>query len=157
MKFTAIILSICCLLIISCKSNEVLSPKEFEGNQLWLTHGGGFAGTYKTYCLLENGQLFKSNKQFEASNPVKGLGKKVTNQIFSNYETLGLGQERMESYDNLNYSIIMVGKDGEKHKLIWGSNQKGSEKMQLFYNNVMNQIRLNTKDSDNSTPPKAVK
>ena len=155
MKYTSIILFVCCLLITSCKTKEVVSPKEFEGSQLLLTHGGGFAGTYKTYCLLENGQLFKSNKQSEASNPVKGLDKKVTSQIFSNYEILGLGNQKVESYGNLNYSITMINKDGEKHKLVWGADQKDTEQLKLFYKNVMNLIRLNNKDDNGKADPTA--
>lgn len=132
-----------CMLTFSCKTNQVVSPEEFQGSRLVLAHGGGFTGKYKTYCLLENGQLFKNSKDFEAKTPVKGFDKKTTTQIFSNYKVLGLGEEEVISYDNLNYSIIMINEKGEEHRLNWGGNQKGVEKLQLFYDNIMNQIRLN--------------
>ena len=138
-------------LIFSCGTNQVISPKNFKGSRIIFSHGGGFAGTYKSYCLLENGQLFKGNKQYEAEQETKSLDKNVTKQIFSNYEVLGFGEQKVESYGNLNYAIMMINEDGEQHKLIWGKDQKGAEQLQLFYNNMMNQIRLNTTDKDGNT------
>ena len=146
MKFAGVLVLCLCLITFSCKTNEVIAPEDFEGSRLILSHGGGFAGTYTIYCLLENGQLFKNSKDFEARNPVRGLEKTTTEQIFSNYEVLGLGKEKVQSYGNLNYSITMINEKGEEHKLIWGKDQKGAEKLQLFYNNIMNQIRRNAEE-----------
>jgi len=151
MKYASVLILSFCLIAISCKTKEVVSPDDYEGDKLILTHGGGFAGTYKTFCLLDNGQLFKSSKQFEATNPTKNLDKEITDQIFSNYKMLGLDVAENEAYGNLNYSITMISKDGSKHKLIWDKGQEGTEKFQLFYRNIMNQIRLtNTGDDDPS-------
>ena len=136
MKFLGVLFLCLCLMTFSCKTNEVIAPEDFKGSRLILSHGGGFAGTYKTYCLLENGQLFKSSKNFEAMNLVRGFEKGVTKQIFSNYEVLGFGKEKVESYGNLNYSITMINEKGEKHKLIWEKDQKGADNLQLFYNNI---------------------
>lgn len=146
MKYFAMLIVMSCMMMGSCKTNEVASPSEFEGARLILSHGGGFAGTYKTYCLLENGQLFKGSEQNIANQVTHALDKKVATQIFSNYEVLGLGQQKIESYDNLNYSIKMINKQGEEHYMIWGKGQKGAETAQLFYNNIMNQIRMNNSD-----------
>jgi hypothetical protein len=143
MKFSSVSVLCLCLIIFSCKTNEVHTPEDFEGSRLVLSHGGGFAGTYKTYCLLENGQLFKISNDFKSKSPVKGFKKAIAEQIFSNYEILGLGLEKVESYGNLNYSITMINERGEEHKSIWGRDQEGAEKLQLFYNNIMSQIRLN--------------
>jgi len=131
------------MVAFSCKTKKVVSPNEYDGNQLILNHGGGFAGTYKCYYLLDNGQLFKRSNEFEEAVPVKSLKNDVVDQIFSNYETLGIDNEKMETYGNLNYSISMISKDGKEHKLNWEKNQKGAEKLQLFYKNIMNHIRLN--------------
>jgi len=146
MKYISAITLLVCLIAFSCKTKEVATPNDYEGQRLILTHGGGFAGTYKTYCLLDNGQLFKSKKQFEATNPVKGLDRKTVDQIFSNYEILGLADANNKAYGNLNYSIRMISKDGEEHKLTWDKGQEGSEKLQLFYRNIMNQIRIANSD-----------
>ena len=142
MKYPGVLILIVCLITLSCKTKEVVSPDAYAGNKLILSHGGGFAGTYKTYCLLDNGQLFKSTKQFEAINPAKSLEREVVDQIFLNYKTLGLDVAENQAYGNLNYSITMISKDGGKHKLIWDKGQEGTEKFQLFYRSIMNQIRL---------------
>lgn len=156
MKYAGFFLLFFLLSLFSCKTNGVVSPNEHKGNQLWLSHGGGFAGTYKTYCLLDNGQLFKGTKQMDPVNPVKGLKKETVTQIFSNYKILGLQNEKIESYGNLNYSITMINKDGERHKLIWEKGQGGTENLQLFYRNIMNQIRLNDENGNGESKTDAV-
>jgi hypothetical protein len=151
MKYTYVLVLCFCLATLSCKTNEVHTPDEFKGNKIILSHGGGFTGVYTTYCLLDNGQLFKNDKNLKnakdtaARIPIKSLKKATTEQIFSNYKVLGLGNEEVQSYGNLNYSITMVNDKGEEHKSIWGMDQKGAEKLQLFYNNIMNLIKLNNK------------
>ncbi len=156
MKYIGVIILFICFLTFSCKTKEVISPNEYEGNRVLLSYGGGFTGKYKSYCLLDNGQLFKGSKQFEATSPIKGLEREITEQLFSNYDILGLGNEKGVSYSNMNYSIIMFNKDGKVHKLIWEKGQKGTGKLQLFYENIMNQIRLNNIDDDERTEAKAV-
>lgn len=123
----------------SCGTSKVVDPMMHEGRQVTLSHGGGFAGTYTTYTLLDNGQLFKVTA--DAHEEQAPLSKDVTDQIFSNYEVLGLGEDKVESYGNLNYSITMKSGKGE-HKLIWEKGQADSDKLQLFYRNVMNNIKM---------------
>ena len=146
MKYASFFVLFICLLVASCKTNNVLSPEEHIGNRLVLKHGGGFTGAYTTYHVLDNGQLFKASNKLEGTYTMNKLDKDVVGQIFSNYETLGMGDKIMESYGNLNYSVSMIDKQGEEHKLIWGKGQEGSESAQLFYDNVMNHIKTNTKE-----------
>ena len=47
----------------------------------------------------------------------------------------------MIAYNNLNYSVTMIDSKGVEHKLNWGKGQEGAEKLQLFYNNIMNHIK----------------
>jgi len=148
MKYT-LIFSLLTFLVCSCGSKKVVSPDASEGKQLILSHGGGFTGKYNTYYLLENGQLFKNSGTEGVNNEVKSLAKNATTQIFSNYNTLGLKDMKVTTYGNLLYTITMRDGD-ETHKISWEKGDKGSDILQLFYRNVMNQISLNN-DSD-STP-----
>jgi len=157
MKNFVIIILFFTLIIFSCKTKEVVSPNEHEGSRLVLKHGGGFTGAYKTYYLLDNGQLFKKSSEFEKMASLKSLSQETVDQIFSNYEILGIGNEKLESYGNLNYEITMINKDGEEHKSIWEKGQKGAEKHQLYYRNIMNQIRLNNIDENEGADKKVVK
>lgn len=130
------------LFAIACKSNEVNSPSETQGKTLTLKHGGGFTGKYNTYFLLENGQLFKASETEGVMNKQKNLKQEIADQIFSNYETLRLADIEIETYGNLLYSITM--RDGDdSHNISWEKGDKGSEKLQLFFRNVMNQIKMN--------------
>ncbi len=157
MKNIGIIILFFSLITFSCKTKEVVSPNEHDGSRLVLKHGGGFTGAYKTYYLLDNGQLFKQSSEFDKTVSLKSLKKETVDQIFSNYDILGIGNEKLESYGNLNYEITMINDDGEAHKSIWEKNQKGAEKHQLFYTNIMNQIRLNNSDENEDSDKKVVK
>jgi len=143
MKTNWLILSLICLMLHACKTKDVVDPDAYEGPKLILSHGGGFTGKYKTYCLLDNGQVFVGDEQHIAATPTKKLDKDIAKQIFSNYETLGLGNMQVESYGNLNYSVIMINEDGAEHKLIWGDRQEGTSQLQVFYDNIMNIIKQN--------------
>ena len=126
----------------ACKSNKVESPQESIGKKLTLSHGGGFTGIYNTYCLLENGQLFKASKTQGVMDKQKSLPQDITDQIFSNYDMLGLADMKVQTYGNLLYSITMEEGDN-KNKISWEKGDKDSETLQLFFRNVMNQIKMN--------------
>ena len=134
----------------ACKSNKVESPQESIGKKLTLSHGGGFTGKYNTYCLLENGQLFKASETEGVMDKQKSLPQDITDQIFSNYDVLGLADMKVQTYGNLLYSIIMDEGDNI-NKISWEKGDKGSEPLQLFFRNVMNQIK---KNNDKDFEPK---
>ena len=133
------------LQLVSCSEKKLVTPDEAE-RQLIFNHGGGFAGKYKTFYLLENGQLFKGKDLYGSSNAMKSLPKNITEQIFSNYDVLGLGEKQMTSYGNFNYTLIYKDAKGEK-KSVWEKNQGNTESLQLFYQNVMQKIKVNNGDS----------
>ena len=136
------------VMTIACKSNKVESPSEAVGKKLVLSHGGGFTGKYNSYTLLENGQLFKASNTKGVVNKQKDLPKDIVDQIFSNYDVLGLADIKIETYGNLLYTVQMMD-GGNKNKISWEKGDKGSETLQLFFRNVMNQIKLNNdKDYD---------
>ncbi|MEM9545749.1 MAG: hypothetical protein AAGA77_07240 [Bacteroidota bacterium] len=151
MKYVSFFVLYICLLAVSCKTNDVLSPEQHNGNRLILKHGGGFTGAYTTYHVLDNGQLFKASNELEGTYAMNKLDRDIVGQIFSNYEILGMRDKIMESYNNLSYSLSMIDEKGEEHKLIWGKGQKGSESAQLFYDNVMNQIKATNKVEKETT------
>ncbi len=141
------------VLSIACKSNKVESPEESVNKKLILSHGGGFTGNYNSYTILENGQLFKASKTKGVLDKQKSLPQDIVNQIFSNYETLGLKDTKIQTYGNLLYSIEMV--DGEnKNKISWEKGDEGSETLQLFFRNVMNQIKKNNDENYNPNKSK---
>lgn len=128
------------LLCWSCKSTQVEDLAKADIPQITFTSGGGFAGKYTTYVLLENGQIFQQDKMSDpdgsAAIAVGNMPKKEAAQIFSNYNFLNLGDVDQVSYGNYTYSIIK--KDGDNmHKLVWEKDQAGAEILQVYYKNVM--------------------
>ena len=97
----------------ACKSNKVESPQESTDKKLTLSHAGGFMGKYNTYCLLENGQLFKASETQGVMDKQKSLSQNIANQIFSNYDILGLADIKVQTYGNLLYSVKMEDGDNE--------------------------------------------
>lgn len=125
-----------------CGSKKAITPSDGQGKQLTLKHGGGFTGKYVTYILLENGQLFKGSETEGVNVSMKDMDKNITKQIFSNYDAMSLGDVENVTYGNLLYSITL--KEGEdKHVVSWEKGQDNTDQLQLFYRNVMNQIKRN--------------
>lgn len=141
------------VMTIACKSNKVESPAESTGKKLLLSHGGGFTGKFNSYTILENGQLFKASETKGVMDKQKSLPQNVVDQIFSNYEVLDLANMEVKTYGNLLYSVTMYDNGTEK-KISWEKGDKGSETMQLFFRNVMNQIKMN---NDKDFKPKKSK
>lgn len=139
--------------ISSCGSKKIVNPSDAVGKKLTLKHGGGFTGNYNSYQLLENGQLFKSTKTSGVNTPLKDLKSDITTQIFANYEALNLADAKIVTYGNLLYSITMIDND-EKYKVSWERGQEGTETLQLFYRNVMNQIKIHSEGQQTSEASK---
>ncbi|MEE9438663.1 MAG: hypothetical protein V3V14_06650 [Saprospiraceae bacterium] len=142
---SSIIFSLFILLSTSCGSKKVIDPTESDEPQIILSHGGGFTGEVKTFYLLENGQLFKSDDIAGTICSQKELKTNFSKQIFSNYKTLGINKMSRDTPGNMVYSITMKDKNGE-HKIEWGRGQEGTEMLQVFYSNVMNMIRISNED-----------
>ena len=145
------------LMTLSCNTKKVATLAEANMPYLTFTSGGGFAGKYTTYVLLENGQIFEK-AQFSSgdapdSKSVGSLSDEEAAQIFSNYKVLDLDNVDQVSYGNYTYSIMK--QDGDKqHKMVWEKDQAGSEILQVYYKNVMNAIQ---KSMPNVKAKKAVK
>jgi len=137
------------LLAFSCKTNKVANLADNTLPYLTFTSGGGFAGQYTTYVLLENGQIFEKG-QFASgtepdSKPAGTISKEQAQQIFSNYTVLDLDNVNQESYGNYTYTIIKTDGD-QQHKLVWEKDKAGAEILQVFYKNAMNAIQNRTAD-----------
>ncbi len=46
------------ILFFGCQSTKTI-PADYEGQRITFGAGGGFTGAVTTYCLLENGRLYK--------------------------------------------------------------------------------------------------
>lgn len=123
LPFSLIIASI---LLGGCKTKDpaVLSAVSYEGDKLVFGNGGGFTGQYDTYTLLDNGQLFRSeNASGTGGSQMLPLDERTTQQMFTNFEKLGLHKMILRDPGNLTYYVARLRGDSE-HRLIWGGNNQ---------------------------------
>jgi len=136
------ILSMAILIIGSCASKKVDKLEEVNIPSITFSAGGGFAGTYTTYVLLENGQIFKQGSSTLNAKPVGQISKDEAKQIFHNYDFLKLSEKDQISYGNYTYSITKKI-DGKAHKLIWEKDQGNTDLLQTYFKNAMRAIAKN--------------
>ncbi len=128
----AILLSLLC--IISCKTQKE-SLDTYEGMILEFGNSGGFTGAIDCYRMMENGQLFKSNdgKNF---TEITSMDKKVAEQMFENFETLGFNEMRINDPGNMTF-YVSLGQGKRVQTLKWGgTSQIPDPNLKRFYTNL---------------------
>lgn len=156
MKYVALSILLILTLFACSSSKEVMPLSENKRPQITFSSGGGFAGTYTTYVLLDNGHIYKQGASEVESTPVGRVPEDEATQIFKNYDFLQLGSKDQLSYGNYTFSILKS--DGSTtHKLQWEKGQPGTETLQLYYKNVMRIIskhkKAETKRSEKEFKP----
>lgn len=135
------------LLMFSCRTKKYDSLDVAEGKKLILAEGGGFAGMYTTYALLENGQLFKSHGKITQFEEIDGLNKKATKEIFKMYKNMDAPSIE-NGYGNMTYSLKFENTEDDKQtEVSWTDYQPNSEKYQEFYDFAIKSIKKNIKKS----------
>lgn len=95
--------------------------------------GGGFTGKVNSYILTRKGQV-TSNKSKKTLNQ---LTEQEVDQIFNNYEALGLADMKMKQPGNL-YYFVERELNGQKHRLTWGAHDfKEPKELKIFHANLM--------------------
>ena len=128
------LLSVILLAFIGCKSFEVLPP-DYDGASISFGQGGGFVGRETAHVLLDNGEIFSMDHQmnFEPSNR---LTTSVTEQLFSNIETLGLNEVNYMKPGNT-YKFIEIKSLKGVNRISWDDMSKNVPKSFLTYFNVL--------------------
>ncbi len=118
--------------MMSCKTKEkVFNPETFESPYIVFGNGGGFTGQVKTYYLTNKGDLYLADHE---QNTLLGkVDKKITSQIFSNYDDLGLKSLDLNEPGNRYYFLEMKSKDSN-HTLKWGRSPLDNQNLSVFYN-----------------------
>ncbi len=133
MKYLKLILlmgSICS--VMSCKTKEtIFNPGTYEKPMITFGSGGGFTGRVISYSLTSGGDLYTSNH--DQYTLLGKADKKVVNQIFANYKSLGLKELMLDEPGNKYYFIEFKSKDINKN-LKWGLNPLDNKNLSVFYN-----------------------
>ena len=118
------------LLLAGCKTYSI---EELPETRLYFGSGGGFAGSFTEYLLLENGQFFKRESQkgdFVALPKVKRSQAKT---LFSSWVVNKLGEQDFQHPGNL-YHFVRMEEEGKSHRLSWGSSSHPTpDEIKQFY------------------------
>lgn len=122
---------------MNCKSSKEYTPDTFEDRKLYFGSGGGFAGTYTEYLLLENGQFFgrmTKNPEWQEFDPIP---KKQTKEYFDQIKDLDLTKTKFNTPGNWSYYLTI--EDGEmNNKIQWCMEAKPhDDRIVSFYKSLV--------------------
>ena len=131
---------------MKCKSSKEYTPETFEDKKLYFGSGGGFAGTYTEYLLLENGQFFgrkistlkTDNIDWQEFDPIP---QKQTKEYFETVDELGLKKTTFNTPGNWSYYLKI--EDGEMaNKIQWCMEAKPTDdRIISFYESLVDHTK----------------
>jgi hypothetical protein len=135
---TFLLSSLLCGLVLvlwQCKRNTY-SSTNFPADRLAFGSGGGFAGTFTTYNLLPNGQLFRTDGIAGDTVPVAAAKRHTTKKLFTRFEELKLADLDFDFPGNRYFFISRFTAEGS-HKITWGDpEQPVPEAVQNLYHEL---------------------
>lgn len=123
----------------SCKTYKLddLPPK-----QLHFGSGGGFAGVFTSYLLLENGQFFRKDALNGTFEPLDRVKKTQAKALFRQWETAQLAKLDFDHPGNLYHFVTMMTGD-TTYRLSWGAmDYPASDAMKSFYESCKKMIPI---------------
>ena len=125
--------------MFSCAKKAVL-PSTYKNAQLVMGNGGGFTGAVNSIYFLDNGDIFRNGLNDTSFTKIGTLNKELINQLFSNYQKLGLEKLQLNEPGNRYYQITYKDASGE-HKIQWGKNELQNRNPAIFFNVAMNMVK----------------
>lgn len=114
----------------ACKKHTI---DDLPATQLRFGSGGGFAGAYTEYLLLENGQCFKKESLNGTYKSIGKAKKTAAKALFSQWESAKLDTMDFKHPGNLYYFVAMEV-EGQTHRLSWGaSGHSAADQLKAFY------------------------
>jgi hypothetical protein len=96
------------------------TPLNYAGAQLHFGQGGGFTGEVNYFVLLDNGLLFEKDTGDSTYILRDTWKKRVTRQIFKEYNELEIQKISHQHPGNLYYFIEFQTPDQPPHLITWG-------------------------------------
>lgn len=103
--------------LFACKSTK-LGPEQYKKTQLIFGSGGGFAGAYNEYILLDDGRLFQRNEDRKTVTELRKVKSSVTDQVFNNIKTFGLDTYKYNQPQNL-YYFLKYKTPKDSNNIVW--------------------------------------
>lgn len=95
-----------------------MGPDQYKKSKVVFGSGGGFAGSYNEYTLLDDGRLYQRSKDKTSLTEIRTLDKKFTGQIFNNIKTFGLDKMQQNNPQNL-YYFLKYKSPKDSSSIIW--------------------------------------
>ncbi|MGA0555277.1 FAD-binding oxidoreductase [Larkinella sp. VNQ87] len=119
-------------------------PVSYPNRQIQVGEGGGFTGSTRTYCLLENGLLFVKSDTDSLYKPLDQKPATTTRRLFRQLEkTCRIQTTRFNHPGNL-YQFVRWQKGKTEYTVTWGDRtQPAPACFVQFYKTFMAQIPPN--------------
>ena len=104
--------------LISCSSQDLFIPDQYEGEYITFGNGGGITGAVTQFYILKDGRTFKKITS-DSLHMIGKMDKKVCDQQFEGYYTWGINEMKINDPGN-RYFFIDYNKSN--NKLTWGGN-----------------------------------
>jgi len=104
------------LTFTACKTSYT-SPADYPKNQLVFGSGGGFAGTVKTFYLLEDGAVFEAVAGDSTLQKINQVDKSYTKALFAEAEDLSLPTRQLDQPGNM-YAFVEWRSPDTQNRLV---------------------------------------
>ena len=122
---------------MKCKSSKVDTPEQTTEKKLYFGSGGGFAGTYTEYALLENGQFFGRLTTKQPWQEFDPIPQEKTTEYFNLVDELRLKKMEFNTPGNWSHYLILEEGDQPPHKIQWCAEAKPEDdRVIAFYKSL---------------------
>lgn len=140
-----IIIYSCCLLlsIWSCKTSQS-TQNTLSDTYAIFSEGGGFAGSYESWSLNENGQVFIYREELDSTVYYGDIDVRSAQQILHNLEQLKVQNVQVNKPANL-YRKIQYFTKGEEVTWLFNPMEPGDKRLEITQRNfkaLLGQIKI---------------
>lgn len=133
MNYLLHLLSFLAILCVCGCTAQKYSPDTYTGTRLYFGSGGGITGAVTTYCLLDNGRLFRAEDLKESFERAGKVPAKKRKALFEQCQNLDIHQYKISRPGNL-YHFIELRDEAGQTRLTWGATdyQPAPEVLELY-------------------------
>jgi len=142
---TRTILLFLMMYVVSCSSNEVFVPSQYQDNFITIGNGGGFTGVVTQFYILPDGKVFKAVPLSDSVVIVGTINKSLAAQQFEIYRNFNLKEMKLDDPGNIYY---FISSNKSSNKLTWGGNNSDVPPfVSTFHSNLSRLIKEITENS----------
>ena len=128
------------IIFSSCKSSkQIFDPNKTKKEFLVFGVGGGFTGKILKYYITKDGSVYS-----HSGEEIKKIGfiqKGLTNQVFSNYNSLKMDKIILNEPGN-KYFFIESHLNNSNNKMTWGKEPLNNPNVETYFEILMNTVKV---------------